>query len=216
MWKYQGLYKMTGQLNFGSIRPTLGWGQVGIWGKGLVDGEVGGVANDFGTSVDSQGRFTFGVGNPDTHLHGSVINDGNWHHCAATRIASTGEMKVYTDGVLDNSVIGPTGTKTHPPSLRIGMLQTGIHPLNGLITEVRIWNVARTAQPDCRLERPHLWQVTNPVLPATGAHKRLWKLTPETNTLPDLSGHGNDGQHLWRPTLHANRNSNSTNSQLQP
>jgi len=170
----------------------VGLGTSWYLGKGLVDGEVGGLANDFGTSVDSQGRFTFGVGNPDTHLHGSVINDGNWHHCAATRIASTGEMKVYTDGVLDNSVIGPTGTKNAPPSLRIGMLQTGIHPLNGFITEVRIWNFARTAQQIADWKDRTL-AGDEPGLVGYWRAQETWKLTPETNTLPDLSGHGNDG-----------------------
>ena len=170
----------------------VGLGTSWYLGKGLVDGEVGGVANDFGTSVDSQGRFTFGVGNPDTHLHGSVINDGNWHHCAATRIASTGEMKVYTDGVLDNSVIGPTGTKNAPPSLRIGMLQTGIHPginpLNGFITEVRIWNVART-QAEIQADMNRTLAGDEPGLVAYYS----MRVPPTGNILPDLSPNNNDG-----------------------
>ncbi len=30
----------------------------------------------------------------------AVITDGNWHHVAATRNGTTGESKIYVDGVL--------------------------------------------------------------------------------------------------------------------
>ena len=111
-------------------------------GEGLVDGEVSGGANDFGTA-SLNGKFAFGVGNPDTTIQSTTsINDNVWHHCIATRVAATGIMKVYIDRILENSKIGPTGTKNSPPRITIGMLQTNVFHLNGLIDEVRIYNRA--------------------------------------------------------------------------
>ena len=33
-------------------------------------------------------------------VYGSVITDGKWHHIAATRNGTTGESKIYVDGIL--------------------------------------------------------------------------------------------------------------------
>ena len=36
----------------------------------------------------------------NTPIIGSVITDGNWHHVAATRNGTTGELKLFVDGIL--------------------------------------------------------------------------------------------------------------------
>jgi hypothetical protein len=111
-------------------------------GKGMVDGEVAGVVDDFGTSLVGS-KAAFGVGNPDTTIIStSAINDGRWHHVAAARGAATGLMQLYVDGVLEASAIGPFGPKTSPPNLRIGSIQTGVPGgfLAGTIDDVQIFN----------------------------------------------------------------------------
>jgi hypothetical protein len=68
------------------------------------------------------------------------INDGTWHHVAATRNNASGAMAVYVDGVLRGSGTGPTGSRTFPPNLRIGSLQTGNNFLNGTLDDVRLYD----------------------------------------------------------------------------
>jgi hypothetical protein len=111
-------------------------------GKGLVDGEVAGGGADWGTAIVN-GKFVLGVGSSggDTTLASSVnINDGTWHHVAATRNNTSGAMAVYVDGVLRGSGTGPTGSRTWPPNLHIGNLQTGNNFLNGTLDDVRLYD----------------------------------------------------------------------------
>jgi hypothetical protein len=111
-------------------------------GKGLVDGEVGGGGADWGTAIVN-GKFVLGVGSSsgDTTIASSVnINEGTWHHVAATRNNTSGAMQVYVDGVLRGSGTGPTGPRTWPPNLRIGSLQTANNFLNGTLDDVRLYN----------------------------------------------------------------------------
>ncbi|MEO8616839.1 MAG: LamG-like jellyroll fold domain-containing protein [Luteolibacter sp.] len=110
-------------------------------GKGLVDGEISIAGADWGTSIVG-GKFVLGVGSAsaDTTVASSAsVNDGTWHHVAATRNTTTGAMSVYVDGVLSGSGTGPTGSRTGPTQLSIGSLQTGSNYLNGTIDEVRMY-----------------------------------------------------------------------------
>ncbi len=114
-------------------------------GRGLVDGEVANVANDFGVSLVGA-QAAFGVGNPDTTIKStSNINNGAWHRVAVTRNSTTGVMILYFDGVQQSTTTGPTGTKNAPANLRIGSLQTNINFFAGQIDEVRLYNVVLTA-----------------------------------------------------------------------
>ncbi|RYZ00548.1 MAG: hypothetical protein EOO11_01235 [Chitinophagaceae bacterium] len=115
-------------------------------GSGLVDGEMGGVTNDFGTSLVG-GKVAFGTGNPDvTILSATDVNDGNWHHVTATRQQATGIMRLYIDGVEHATATGGTGLLNAPGQLALGVLQTGANPtFIGQLDELRIWNGVRTA-----------------------------------------------------------------------
>ena len=123
---------------------TTATGGSGQWfnGKGLVDGEMPGSANDFGISLMGT-NAAFGVGNPDTTISTtSGISDGLWHHVTATRDAASGQMKLYLDGSLQTSTTGPTGTKAAAPNLRIGALQTLVAGsfLAGTMDDVQIFS----------------------------------------------------------------------------
>ncbi|OTA57548.1 hypothetical protein K449DRAFT_386449 [Hypoxylon sp. EC38] len=85
-------------------------------------------------------------------LESSDINvcDGNWHHVAAVRSGSTGS--IYLDGISLPTT--QKGNKEPPLSvnsvdrLTIGTVdQNGqeVQFLDGYVAEIRIWNVARTA-----------------------------------------------------------------------
>ena len=145
----------------------IGGGPNWYSGRGLVDGEVGGVTTDFGTALVG-GKFALGIGQPDTTLPSNTsINDGNWHHVAATWNMTNGAMSVYVDGVLDASGTGPTGSRAAPPSLRMGSIQTGAGGgfLNGTIDDVRLYNSVFTAQQVAALKNSYSFapQVSTPV-----------------------------------------------------
>jgi autotransporter-associated beta strand protein len=122
---------------------TGGSGGANEWwrGDGLVDGEVAGSRPDFGTSLVGS-KFTFGVGfSPDVSIRSTTsVNDGQWHHLAATRELAAGLMKVYVDGNLEDSVTGPAGVRDAPENLHIGSLQTTNNYLNGAIDDVRLYD----------------------------------------------------------------------------
>jgi O-glycosyl hydrolase len=106
---------------------TTATASTGQWwaGKGLVDGEVSGTVDDFGVALVG-GRAALGIGNPDTTITSTgSVNDGQWHHVAATRDAVSGVMQLFIDGALQAATNGPTGTKAAPPFLRIGSIQQG-------------------------------------------------------------------------------------------
>ena len=155
--KVQGCLSFNGTSSYARITRTISndfsiafWvrttqtGGTGQWwqGKGLVDGEVAGTANDFGTAL-CVGKFAFGTGNPDTTITSvTSINDGAWHYCVATREQASGTLKVYVDGLLETTGTGSTQSLTAAASLRFGSLQTGQGFFQGSLDEVRVFNRA--------------------------------------------------------------------------
>jgi hypothetical protein len=119
---------------------TASSGYQWYYGPGIVDAEVGGVTNDFGTALVGS-KLAFGIGNPDVTIFSTTsINDGAWHHVAASWDVTSGAMKLYIDGTLEASGTGGTGNRTAPPNIAIGKMQTSVYYFNGSVDEVRIWN----------------------------------------------------------------------------
>jgi hypothetical protein len=120
-------------------------------GAALYQADKPGPANDFGASI-AHDKFAFGTGNPDndTALSKTSINTGAWFHVAATRVQSTGIVRVYVNGNLETIVsTGNTGplNDAQPPWIG-GMIYTGETVINsfvGTIDELRVWNLARTS-----------------------------------------------------------------------
>lgn len=129
------------------LRTSMASTTSGQWynGTGLVDGEVSGVVNDFGTSLLG-GKLAFGTGNPDYTISSTTtINDGKWHHVAVTRTQASGQLQIYIDAVLETTgTAGNVGLLSAPPRLTFGMLQTAINFYAGQLDEVHFWNTVRS------------------------------------------------------------------------
>ncbi|WP_410221555.1 choice-of-anchor Q domain-containing protein [Pedobacter sp.] len=124
-------------------------------GIGLVDAEMGGVANDFGISLVGA-KIAFGIGNTDkTIFSSSNVNTGSWVHVAAVWNANAATMKLYINGVLEASAISdvPQAQRNAPPAITLGAINTLNNYYNGSIDELRIWNVA-LAQPQDNINCP--------------------------------------------------------------
>jgi hypothetical protein len=116
----------------------------GQWynGVGLVDGDFPGVANDFGTAMCG-GKFAFGIGNPDTTILSTrAINDGAWHHCAATRQQASGVISIYVDGTLQATGTANRNTLNASARLLFGAIASGGGFFNGSLDEVQIFSRA--------------------------------------------------------------------------
>ncbi|MDB6065707.1 MAG: hypothetical protein JWR26_1915 [Pedosphaera sp.] len=91
-------------------------------------------------------RTTTGYHEFHVSINPSDFTDGNWHHLAATYDGTN--KSVYADGVLLSST-GESGNVAFVgTTIRIGaeaFLNGGTDFFNGLVDEVRIWNVARSA-----------------------------------------------------------------------
>ena len=119
------------------------------------DGDTG----DFGVSL-AGGRIAFGVGKGseiETICGTTDLADSQWHHVAIVR-RSSGEMKVFIDGVLEGSGTGPLGNISYrdgrstswqnDPFLVIGAekndLDNALYPsYSGWLDEIRLSNVDR-------------------------------------------------------------------------
>ena len=98
------------------------------------------------------GQAALWIGNNDgtaSYLLGSgvdITNDGQWHHLAATRDASTGVIKVYVDGVLKNTHTYVTGdiAMEGPATIGVDYHSAGYHH-TGNIASVKAYNRALSA-----------------------------------------------------------------------
>ena len=108
------------------IKTTMNANSGSEWyeGQSLVDAEVCGVVNDWGTALINGGEVCFGVGNPDITIFspaGISYNDGNWHFVTVTRSESAGTSVLYMDGseVASGSGLN-TGALNSPTIIGLG------------------------------------------------------------------------------------------------
>lgn len=147
---YTQIPRVIGATNFSIVfwlqTTTAGGSPNWYNGKGLVDGEVGGVTDDFGISLVGT-KVAFGVGNPDITLASVAnVNNGVWHQVAVTRDSGNGAMRIYVDGNLDATTTGPVGPKIAPPVLRVGGIQAGGNFLFGAISDLALFQSVLTAE----------------------------------------------------------------------
>lgn len=114
-------------------------------GTGLVDGEINGVHNDFGISLVGS-RIAAGTGKPETFVAGPKgMTDDRWHHVCFTRQQSTGEIRLWIDGIEhlpydEQFSKGGTQPLTDSNRLSIGRSPKGGKRFKGSIDELGFWN----------------------------------------------------------------------------
>ncbi len=106
--------------------------------------------------------------------HGGRLIAGQWQHIACVYDPSASIGKIYIDGIdatWQNNGPNPLTTpmQSNTSSFRLGIRQGGTYPLAGSMDEVRIWNIARSAD-DIR-SNIHLLQA-----PATPGLVAEWRL----------------------------------------
>ncbi len=121
----------------------LGSGNLFYQGAGLVNGEVAGQVNDFGTCLFANGSICAGIGNPDVAVNsGTGFNDGQPHIFTFTRQRNPGNVALYVDGALMGKTVGGGQSLTAPAQLVLGAQQTLGNYLSGDIAEVKIYDAA--------------------------------------------------------------------------
>jgi hypothetical protein len=133
-----------------------------IYGNIILDRDIYGDGDygDYGVSL-SGGRIAFGVAqgsNAQTICSTANVADGMWHHIALTRDGSTGQMRIFVDGILDATGSGPIGdisyrdgrTTSYPnsdPYLVIGAEKhdagSSYPSYSGFLDELRISTIIR-------------------------------------------------------------------------
>jgi prepilin-type N-terminal cleavage/methylation domain-containing protein len=115
----------------------------------LVSSEVGGLANDWGFGIDSNGDLGFGDGGgADMQVSSNnAVNTGAWTFGCATRVESTGVITLYVNGVANGSGAGNAGnTLTGNTRILFGYSDDGpLIPYGGYLEGVRIYNQALSA-----------------------------------------------------------------------
>lgn len=121
----------------------LGSGTLYYQGAGLVNAEVTGQVNDFGTCLFANGEVAAGTGNPDTAVDSATgYNNGHPHVMVLIRTESTGYILLYMDGTEDGLKVAGTQSLTSPNQIVMGAQQTIGNFLSGDIAEVQIYNTA--------------------------------------------------------------------------
>jgi hypothetical protein len=140
-------------------------------GAGLVNGEVAGVINDFGTCLFANGSVAAGTGNPDVAVDSAAgYNDGHPHIMTFTRTESTGLVSLYMDGTLAGTTTGGTQSLTSPAVLVLGAQQTLINYLSGDIAEVQVYDTALTTASRQMVETALFQKYSLPPVVPTGLY----------------------------------------------
>ncbi|MCS6843286.1 MAG: LamG domain-containing protein [Caldilineales bacterium] len=142
--------------------PCTGGGDNWTNGNIIVDRDIFGAGDygDFGVSLYG-GRIAFGVANSSTSqtvCSATSVANNTWRHIALTRNASTGQIRIFVDGVLDATATGPTGDLSYrngrstswpnDPFLVLGAEKHDYNPstypsYNGFLDELRLSTVIR-------------------------------------------------------------------------
>ncbi len=181
---------------------------VAFWnGAGLVNGEQSGAVNDFGMSINADGRVLAGTGNPDkTAVSAPGFNDGRPHIVTFKRTMSTGVIMLYVDGVVVGvATAASKQSLTAPNVLTLGAQAVLNNFLTGDIAEVQIYNSPLSDLDQINLENSLKCKyaigaaaaLTAPVGLAGSAGNRQITLT-----WPLIAGAS--GYDLWRSTNNGN------------
>lgn len=129
--------------------------------------------------------FSLDIGGWGDHLSNSVVPANQWSHVAGTYDGSN--IRIYINGVLDAEYSYTGSIATSTDNLTFGCRTDGSGEFyNGLVDEMRIWNVARTQQ--------QIREDMHRIISAQSGLVGYWKFDEGSNmTAADSSGNGNDG-----------------------
>jgi hypothetical protein len=118
-------------------------------GTSLIDAEVCGQTNDWGTALIDGGKVCMGIGNPDLTIKStlSTYNNGAWHFVTATRNHTTGVIILYIDGAQVATTSGTnTGVLSAPSLIGLGRnpcVASGVY--TGTLDDLIAYNRVLTA-----------------------------------------------------------------------
>jgi hypothetical protein len=92
--------------------PGSGWTESNIF----IDRDRHSQAPVYGAGIASGAvAFAVGTGAGFHTLCGDLaVTDGQWHHVALQRRAADGQMWIYVDGEIDETITGPAGDASYP------------------------------------------------------------------------------------------------------
>jgi len=154
------------------------------WGGVLMKSSDSSWSDGYGLSNYTDGRIHFFVNNYSANEVSADLADNTWTHVAGTYDGST--LKLYVNGVLAASkdYVATINHSTQP--LRIGAGAGGSYPWRGQIDEVRVWDVARSAQEIAT----HYQQGLQGNEAALAGY---WRMNDAGSTFADSSALANDG-----------------------
>lgn len=162
--------------------------------KGIISkGGTLGTSLRYAIRLNSNGRislFTNGASRLTSRVS-TPLTVSNWTHIAGTYNSSTGDFRIYINGLLDtNAIIASAVPQTNTDSLFIGISGAST-PFNGQLDEVRLWNRVLSSAEVNQYMRTSLGTssgiYTGLVMSIAfqGEHTNV-------NELKDMSGNGND------------------------
>jgi hypothetical protein len=137
----------------GSDYTIEGWFKIAASTSGdmIVNGyPVPGSGNYFSIEINGTGTLRFLHRQPAASSGGldisstTVVIGGNWHHFAAVK-SGDGKIRLYVDGVLEATSVGTISNFSSAPTIELGRNSNNTRFFDGVIDEIRIWDIARTA-----------------------------------------------------------------------
>jgi murein DD-endopeptidase MepM/ murein hydrolase activator NlpD len=180
------------------IRTTASYGGP-TWhdAQWILDKDIPGEVKQDWAVVIRFGRVVFNNGNPrgsrDQPLFGNrAINDGQWHHVAITRDASSGSTIIYIDGTRDVEGFFSTDDLSNTLPIYIGAENGASGPqaraFIGELDDLRLWNIARSDQDI----RAHMFA---PLIGNEPGLVGYWRFDEGTGQVAiDATSNHNDGQ----------------------
>lgn len=96
------------------------------------------------TQTNKVKGFAMGASQPVT-TGATTVSTNTWNHVAVTYATTTGDLKVYLNGILDGTTTPNSAIYTNTATLKIGSRGDDSDVNDDiLMDEVRLWNVARS------------------------------------------------------------------------
>ncbi|WP_089354861.1 LamG-like jellyroll fold domain-containing protein [Ekhidna lutea] len=129
----EGWINTTSTTNFGRVIIKSD-GATQYWSLGI--NWTGNTGNAFAT-VNASSTNAIAIGT-------STVNDGSWHHLAATFDYSTQTVNLYVNGTLEDTQ-SFTGTPSSiTDGITIGNLIDGSQPIGGALDEIKVWGTIKS------------------------------------------------------------------------